>query len=634
MSLYKCRRWCFVPQCDSTSIRDPTKLFFPMPDDMKTKKLWFDSAHRADEPTTSRYYCCQDHFEIEEDMDNLIKFKMYGAPKILKLKAGAVPHKFACQNRGKSSGSAHRPAYQKLSRKRLINEILSEDMNQEIETQELDNDSVIQLTPKRRALASIENKSDEPSPNSTIGVQSSVPRATGDSGRELAVDSSPNLTRDASGAVSQGSDQPQDLHNSSIISCNTSSVSRILDFGGLSLQPHAEQESQFITLRDVGVQVSKYLNKPHFRSCAVMARPNVREVACQSVIEMKDQACSPVKKLSKVSRSESCTILSSSSHTTSTCTGGTKTTSDDFQSYVPSSEDEEECAKEMKIQAMNLTKYFISTNPKYYIGVTSEWMWVLDMLQSQSGLSADKIRMTLMKIRLDDNFCRLGHQFGLSASQVGRVFNSFVKVIAHFLKYLVYPVPRNSVKKNLPLPFRANFSNVYVIIDAFEIEIQKPCDPLFQALTWSEYKKCNTIKYIIAVTPDGTIVFISEGYGGRISDVLLFEICGIVNKIPENSGVMADRGFKGIDAILNEKKCQLIRPPSVSTSTKPSKQEVMLTKQIASLRIHVERVIRRVREYKILEPHAGLDLSIMCNIDDILVIVTGLINLQSPVIRT
>ena len=65
---------------------------------------------------------------------------------------------------------------------------------------------------------------------------------------------------------------------------------------------------------------------------------------------------------------------------------------------------------------------------------------------------------------------------------------------------------KESVRKMLPIPLRENFSNVYIIIDAFEIQINKPSHPDHQALSWSDYKKCNTLKYLIAITCDGTIV--------------------------------------------------------------------------------------------------------------------------------
>ena len=77
--------------------------------------------------------------------------------------------------------------------------------------------------------------------------------------------------------------------------------------------------------------------------------------------------------------------------------------------------------------------------------------------------------------------------------------------------------------------------------------------------------------------------------------------------------------------VLNEKNCELIRPPSVSSSEKMTADEVIETKRIASLRIHIERVIRRLREYNILEPHSCLDLNVMLYINDIITIVAGLI---------
>ncbi|KAL7292432.1 hypothetical protein TKK_0014017 [Trichogramma kaykai] len=98
--------------------------------------------------------------------------------------------------------------------------------------------------------------------------------------------------------------------------------------------------------------------------------------------------------------------------------------------------------------------------------------------------------------------------------------------------------------------------------------------------------------------------------------------------------VVSDRGFKQIDEILHQCGCKLIRPPCISTSVKPSKSEVLLTKRIASLRGEGERVIRRVREKKLLEPHASLELKIMLNIDCTVTIAWSLTNFQIPVIRT
>lgn len=96
----------------------------------------------------------------------------------------------------------------------------------------------------------------------------------------------------------------------------------------------------------------------------------------------------------------------------------------------------------------------------------------------------------------------------------------------------------------MPRSFRINYSRATSIIDCFEIEIQKPSDPVKQASTWSEYKKWNTMKYLVSATSDGVINFVSKGFGGRTSDVNIVKNSNDIDFLPENSCVMADRGFK------------------------------------------------------------------------------------------
>lgn len=95
---------------------------------------------------------------------------------------------------------------------------------------------------------------------------------------------------------------------------------------------------------------------------------------------------------------------------------------------------------------------------------------------------------------------------------------------------------------------------------------------------------------------------------------------------------MADNGFKSIDLMLEKQMCKLVRPPSVFSNKKSTKEEVLETKRIASLRIHIKRVIGRLRDFKTLKPHALVDLSLVSNVDDIITILCALINLQTPII--
>lgn len=81
------------------------------------------------------------------------------------------------------------------------------------------------------------------------------------------------------------------------------------------------------------------------------------------------------------------------------------------------------------------------------------------------------------------------------------------------------------------------------------------------------------------------------------------------------------------------RKAKLVRPPSVSASPKLSKQDVLSARKITGLRIHVERAIRKIREFKFPAPHAVLNSRLECKADKAMSLVCGLINLQSSLIK-
>jgi len=141
------------------------------------------------------------------------------------------------------------------------------------------------------------------------------------------------------------------------------------------------------------------------------------------------------------------------------------------------------------------------------------------------------------------------------------------------------------------------------------------------------------MKYLISCTPDGLISYVSDGFGGRITDKKIVEESGFLKNLENGAHIMADRGFKHIDEFLAAGNNVLVRPPSVSSTVKSSKQKVKEAKRIASLRIHIERVISRIREYAILQPHAQVHRSLIKYLDYIVLIACALINLQNYLIK-
>ena len=113
-------------------------------------------------------------------------------------------------------------------------------------------------------------------------------------------------------------------------------------------------------------------------------------------------------------------------------------------------------------------------------------------------------------------------------------------------------------------------------------------------MTFSSYKNHNTLKGIIAVTPSGAV---SQLYGGNISDRELTERCGLLDLLEPGDSVMADRGFTIAD-MLDVRGVNLNIPP-MKTRDQFTQNELTTTRRIASLRIHVERAIGRIKSFKI-----------------------------------
>ncbi|KAJ8677668.1 hypothetical protein QAD02_013455 [Eretmocerus hayati] len=158
--------------------------------------------------------------------------------------------------------------------------------------------------------------------------------------------------------------------------------------------------------------------------------------------------------------------------------------------------------------------------------------WLINSLKKHTGFSEENINSTLMKIRMDDNYERLGDELGVSTSQASRIFHKVLPALSHLIRSSIRQPSKEEVQRNPPIPFRAHYGNVYALIDAFEIQINKPSNPVHQSLTWSNYKACNTWEWVILCTTYGKTVFVSKVYGGRVSNTLLFESCGVMDILP------------------------------------------------------------------------------------------------------
>jgi len=93
-----------------------------------------------------------------------------------------------------------------------------------------------------------------------------------------------------------------------------------------------------------------------------------------------------------------------------------------------------------------------------HFGIVNEWFWIISVLSLETKICSDYIKLTLMKIRLNDTFESLSEQFGISVNHACRIFNVTVPKIAFFMKKLIFFPSQESVRRALPIPFRANYN--------------------------------------------------------------------------------------------------------------------------------------------------------------------------------
>ena len=115
---------------------------------------------------------------------------------------------------------------------------------------------------------------------------------------------------------------------------------------------------------------------------------------------------------------------------------------------------------------------------------------------------------------------------------------------------------------------------------------------------FSSCKNHTTVKGLVGISPSGAITFLSQLYTGSISDREIVERSGILDlPFDDGDGVMADKGFT-IDDLL-PLGVSLNIPPFLGHYDQMPPEDVVKTQVIASLRIHVERAINKIKNFHI-----------------------------------
>ena len=122
--------------------------------------------------------------------------------------------------------------------------------------------------------------------------------------------------------------------------------------------------------------------------------------------------------------------------------------------------------------------------------------------------------MVMCRLRLGLLENDLAERFDISQSSVSKIFSLWINMMYYDLKEIDIWPSRERIKETMPECFKT-YQSTRVIIDATEIQMEKPSAPDMQSVTFSNYKSRNTVKVLIGITPSGAVSFVSDLFTGK-----------------------------------------------------------------------------------------------------------------------
>ena len=283
--------------------------------------------------------------------------------------------------------------------------------------------------------------------------------------------------------------------------------------------------------------------------------------------------------------------------------------------------------------------YFYSGLPSYsaFTTLLALLSTVLPPYEHRGISHSDQLLMVLMKLRRATTNQDLAYRFRIDVTRVSKIFHLWIDTMAFQLKPLVKWPERGMIRTTIPDCFKPKYARTTCIIDCSEIFIQRPSSLAARAETYSNYKSHNTVKFLIAISPTGAIIFVSKCWGGRASDKHITAHSGFLDKLMHGDLVLADRGFD-ITEPLALRGASLAIPPFTKGKPQLSQREVETARELSRVRIHVERAIGRLKNFRILQSTLPITLvksttdEEFCTIDKILFVCAALCNLQPPLV--
>lgn len=215
-------------------------------------------------------------------------------------------------------------------------------------------------------------------------------------------------------------------------------------------------------------------------------------------------------------------------------------------------------------------------------------------IQHMSALTQfQQLLLTMMKLRFDFSFKYLSYEFNVSGSTISQIFYKTINILYDKFKNIVF-WPE---KDEMPEASREAVDNkIAFILHLFEIPTEAPSDKQLSAeLTGSSG---HSLKYLIGVTPYGTISLISELPPNLTGYEVLTENSELLENVLPGDVIMTGSDFLG-DSCVKKKKGEIRAYKKTDNKLVPI--DIGKTSNVTRLRNNIKSTIALLKQkYTIL----------------------------------
>ena len=242
----------------------------------------------------------------------------------------------------------------------------------------------------------------------------------------------------------------------------------------------------------------------------------------------------------------------------------------------------------------------------------------------------EEMFLTLVRLRLGLPSQDLATRFGIAESTFSNIFNTWTILLSRELEKIC-SMPSTEKTAEIGAPCFDNFPGTRVVLDCTEVFSQTPQSLTAHKHIHSNYKHHSTVKFLVGMSPSGAIVYVSQMWGGHASDKKITqEASDLLDSLDPGNKVMVDKGFRIEEDLPSGVK--LIIPAFKSRGQSQfTREQLEYSEKIAMARIHVERAMRAIKEYRLLE--FEVKLAMINNYEHIFKACAFLVNFEDPFLK-